>query len=57
MRIWEDEKDTYIPVTIQFTNESEFRRFHNIINNIRTILYFKPDRELCDTIMELINKL
>lgn len=57
MRIWEDKKATYIPVTIQFTNESELERFINIMKYNNKTLEFKQDRDLCNIILELISKL
>lgn len=57
MRIWEDNKAIYIPVTIQFTNESELERFINIMKYNNKTLEFKQDRDFCNMILELINKL
>lgn len=57
MRIWEDNKATYIPVTIQFTNESELERFINIMKYDNKTLEFKQDRDFCNMILELISKL
>ena len=59
MRIWEDNSATYIPVTIQFTNEAEFKRFINIIKDVQSerSFAFPEDKKLCRTILELISKL